>query len=529
MKKLFRSLIGLLGISIAASAAEAAEAPRLVVGIHIDQLNAAYLDWFRDGFTTNGFKKLLQDGLVYNQLTYPFNQPDGASATASLATGSNPITHGIIARQWYDRNSKMNVSAVFDPNYLGNYTQQTVSPKKLLSSSITDELEWATQRQSKTFSIASSAEISVLSAGQLADGAFWMDETTGKWCTSTYYKDFPWWLEHVNDNRNIADKIDKSSWEPLYPLDRYRFMPHRQNPNRFQYWFHRIGGNKIKAFTQSPLVNAEIVSLGIEALHNERLGKDEIPDYLILNLTASQMASIDNPTASMEVQDVYFRLDLEIARILENIDREVGQEHCLVYLIGTGQAHEPAEDAKSMRLTGGDFYPDRCTSLLNLYLMALYGNDRWVEAWSNQQIYLDHKRIEEKGIDFNDIHQKAAGFLAEFSGVQRVIPYKTILTAPADELSEKHRNGFQTNRSGDFYLEIQPGWNIRNNPDGRDYQVRHTAHRSPLVFFGWQVAAERISRPIESGDLSGTLSRIFRIRPPNGSNGISLPEFSNMQ
>ena len=41
-----------------------------------------------------------------------------------------------------------------------------------------------------------------------------------------------------------------------------------------------------------------------------------------------------------------------------------------------------------------EFYLNRCAALLNMYLMATYGEGKYVETHHNQQIYLNHKLLD---------------------------------------------------------------------------------------------------------------------------------------
>jgi hypothetical protein len=521
--KLLRSLLGIITVAVPGMHLEAAgTTPRLVVGINIDQLNTDYLEWFMDGFSEDGFKKIIQNGLVYRNMVYDYPRPDAASASASISCGNIPNIHGIISRNWFDRSKLKVVSSVSDPEYLGNYTSSTVSPKNLLCSTIGDELKNCTNGEAKVFSIGISAEDAILSAGHVANGVFWIDDETGKWCTSTYYNYMPWWLQNVNDSRDISQIIDQTKWEPLYPLSFYQYMPYQVSPTLFQYWLNKFGKDKFRMYKETPVVNTEVCNIGLQTIEKEKLGTDEIPDYIVFNLTASGNLDNSRVMSAVEIQDIYFRLDQEIQKIVELVERQAGLENALIYLTGTGEPRNPAvENPKSIY---GNFYPERCTSLLNLYLMAIYGNEKWVSAYQDQQIYLNKNLIEKKGINFDEISLKAAEFLGEFSGVQRVIRNKQLISGDYDILFNKYRNGQSFNRSGDIFLEIQPGWNIRNNNGEKDYQVRYEAYNTTLVFFGSKIKAQTVFRPISSSDIASTLSKVFRIRPPNASCGTVLQE-----
>jgi len=158
--------------------------------------------------------------------------------------------------------------------------------------------------------------------------------------------------------------------------------------------------------------------------------------------------------------------------------------------------------------------------------MAIYGNEKWVSGWYNQQIFLNRKLIEEKAINYDEISLKAAEFLTEFSGVQSVVRYKQFSLGEFNTSLNETANGVFPKHSGDLFLEIKGGWNIREDGTKRDHQVRSEAYSTPFLMYGAHVAAQRITIPVYAKDITCTLSKVFRIRPPNACKGHSLPELN---
>jgi len=521
MKKLLTSVLGLLSVTATGLPLQAEEhAPRLVIGIHIDQLDENYLEWFKNGFEEDGFRKVLQNGTHYTNMVYASSRPDNAAACASFSTGATPRQHGITATRWYDRNTGKWTSCILDPRFLGNYTQETVSPNNLQGSTLGDELKKASANEAKVFSIGIDAEEAILLGGHSANGVFWLDELSGKWCTSTYYNYLPGWLQSINDQEDMGLMVEQTSWTPLKPMDNYRFMPHQQSPVLFQHLYNKAGKNKFRQFKDSPMMNSEVLRIATQVLEKEQLGRDEVTDYLVVQLSAD--AKLENKQLSpIEIQDIYFRLDQEIAKLLKATDKAVGNENIRLYITGTGVPVLPAVDVPKEKAYTGDFYPDRCTSLLNLYLMAIYGNDQWVSAWDKQTIFLNRRRIEEKGINLEEISKKAAEFLAEFSGVNHVYPYTQLLFGTANSaLSES----ISTDRAADFYLDIQGGWNVRERMAENDYQIGSGAFSTPFIYYKPDQKGQTLETPVSAGDINASLSRIFRIRPPTSCQGAALPE-----
>ena len=168
--------------------------PKLVVTLTIDQLRTDYMEAFSSLYGEKGFKRLLREGKVFCQAEFPFCGTDRASAIAAIYTGTTPSMNGIIAEQWLDAGTLRPINCVEDPNFMGNYTDESTSPSQLLTSTIADELKIATRNKGLVYAIAPFRDAAILGAGHAGNGAFWLNNNTGKWCSTTYYNEFPWWL-----------------------------------------------------------------------------------------------------------------------------------------------------------------------------------------------------------------------------------------------------------------------------------------------------------------------------------------------
>ena len=67
-----------------------------------------------------------------------------------------------------------------------------------------------------------------------------------------------------------------------------------------------------------------------------QFGLKEVPDFLSVGYSASNYQYKDLQEYSTEVQDTYLRLDAEIARLLDLIDRNVGLNNVLIFVSSTG-------------------------------------------------------------------------------------------------------------------------------------------------------------------------------------------------
>ena len=488
--------------------------PKLVVTLTIDQLRTDYMEAFSSLYGEKGFKRLMREGKVFRQAEFPFCGTDRASAIATLYTGTTPSMNGIIAEYWLDSKTLRPKNCVDDPAFMGNYTDENSAPSQLLTSTITDELKIATRNAALVYAVAPFRDAAILSAGHAGNGAFWLNNKTGKWCGSTYYGEFPWWGSQFNDQQSPDFRIKEMEWNPLHPITSYTFLPEwRTSP--FKYKFEIEKENKFRRLIASPLVNDEINRLTEEILDKSTIGKDDITDLLALTYYAGNYNHRSTQECAMEMHDTYARLDRSIANLLDILERKVGLQNILFCITSTGYVDPEGADVGIYRIPGGEFHLNRCATLLNMYLMATYGEGQYVEGFYNQQIYLNHKLIENKQLNLAELQEKAAEFLVQFSGVDKVHSAYRLLLGPWSPQIERIRNGFHRKRSGDLLIEILPGWTIMQENSTDNRVVRAADIPAPFILFGRGIKAETIRIPVSADRIAPTLTNFMRIRAPN--------------
>ncbi len=216
MKGLLTSLITVLTFT-GLQAQSLPAAPKLVVGLTIDQLRTDYLEAFSSLYGEKGFKRLWKEGRVFHNAEYTFSGVDRASAIAAIYSGTTPSMNGIISKRWMDAATLRPVNSTDDTAFMGYYTDQTVAPTKLLTSTIADELKIATQGKGLVYAIAPNCDAAIFAAGHAGNGAFWLNPNTGKWSGTTYYGEFPWWASQYNDRQAVDFRIAGMTWEPVFP------------------------------------------------------------------------------------------------------------------------------------------------------------------------------------------------------------------------------------------------------------------------------------------------------------------------
>ena len=473
-------------------------APKLVVNIAIDQLRTDFIELFSPMFGNDGFKKLLSQGTVYTDASYPFAPIDRASAIATLNTGATPYYHGIVGAQWLDKSTLQKVGCVEDRKHPGIYTVDYTSPKNILTSTLGDELKMATNGSAIVYSIAPFKDAAILSAGHAADGAIWIDDSNGNWCSSTYYfKSAPKWFSAVNTLNKIqlpskGVKITDKTFS---------------------------GSHKYQNFKQSAYVNSCITDVALQCVSGNAMGTDNNTDLLSLTYYAGSAPTTTK--SQSELQETYHKLDKDLARLISNIESSVGKQNVLFVITSTGYFNEDFSTYDQYRIPTGTFYINRTANLLNIYLGAIFGQGRYVEGYFHNQIYLNHKLLEQRRISFNDVLSRCKEFLIESAGVRDVFTSERLTTSGNSGI-ERIRNGYNTNCCGDILIEVAPGWTIQNEDTQDTWQQRASLINFPIIIYGAQTKAGKVDTPVTVDRIAPTIAKSIRIRAPNACSASAL-------
>lgn len=442
--------------------------PRLVVSIAIEQLRTDYLEKYVPLYGTNGFNKLLKEGIVYTTGNFPFYPTDRASAITSISTGTSPCYNGIVGKEWFNRNTLNSTYCIENEQY------KCYVPSNIATSTIGDELKIATEGLSLVYGIAEKPEAAILAAGHAADGAYWIGKDN-LWQSSEYYsKKTSKWLDIHNKTSN--------------------------------------------SYISSP--NDRITEMALQCLKYNSMGKDDITDMLFITYDA-RTSYKDDKKKNHSTQTIYAQLDYTIGRLISNIENAIGNGNVLFVISGTGYRENDDTVYGKYKIPSGTFYINRTSNLLNMYLGAIYGREQYIEACFYNQIYFNVKLIDQKRISMSDILSRSQIFLMQNSGVQNVYTSESLLTAN-DARSEKIRNGFNIFNCGDLIIETAPGWELVNEENQQKYISNICFTPFPVIFYGTGKGPKRIEEPITTDRIAPTISKNIQIRAPNACSSFPL-------
>ena len=510
-------LVGLAGIQGVTLMAESR--PKLVVGIMVDQLRTDYIENLRGMLSQGGFRRLMDNGVYFKDIDYMVPGGDAASASAVLQTGAYPRQNGVAGEKVFDPQSKSLKSVFHDDTYIGNFTNETYSPSSLRVTTFTDEIAVANKGKSKIHSISPNAAQAIVLAGHAGTSAFWINDETGRWSSSTYYSRPPVYLQNQNYNSPLISRLDTMRWMPLRKGEPYPDISSQESNSGFRHSFSRSDKDVFSLYKSSPYVNSDITQAAIEYVTGLSLGKEgEKTDVLNLGYNLNVYPAFSNDDYKFELQDAYLRLDKDLERLFNTLDREVGKDNVLIYLFSTGYFTEPKTDTETYKLPGGIFSVKRAVSLLNAFLVAKYGNGAFVDQYANGHIYLSKNLLEEKNLDPVKVAEESRDFLVKMSGVADAYTLADISSLAVSHL-EAQRRAIDPKTAGDIILDFNPGWTVVD--DSRYPSVNQdnktTSYPGPGFIMGQGLSPQVIDETVEAVEIAPTLSRIMRIRSPNSA------------
>jgi len=512
--------------------------PKLVVGIVVDQMRYDYIFKYWNKYSDNGFRRLVKEGFNCANTQYDYVPTYTGPGHAAIYTGTTPAGNGIIANEWYDRNTKKEMYVVADSTVKaigGTDKSSPMSPKNLRSSTITDELKLHTNMRSKVVGVCIKDRGSVLPAGHLADAAYWYDGETGNWISSTYYmQKLPDWVVSFN-NKKLGDKYLEKKWETLYPIETYTEslpddqpykLPYKgEDKNRFPHDLPKIkAAIGYEALRKSPFGNSYTIDFATEILKQYSLGKGNATDFLAMSLSSTDYVGHQFGVHAIETEDTYLRLDIDLGKFLQTLDREVGKGNYVLFLSADhGGANTPKYLADKGFSTGY-FVPKTANDSLKAALKVKFGSDRLIEYWDDKQLYFNYAEMKSSNVNRKDLSEFCISFISKLNGIKLVVDL-----ADNDINTLWHgkelRAGYYPSRSGDLAIVLDAGW-YETNYSQQGGTTHGTGYRYdthvPLLWYGWKIPHGESVKKYSITDIAPTLASLLHIMEPDATVGVPI-------
>ena len=522
--------------------------PKLVVQIVVSQMHHDHIAQHWNRFGDGGFKLLVTNGISCTQVHYGHQHTQGCPGLATLTTGADPATHGIVANRWFSRTDKSDVHPTADTKAQtvgGSFGQGQHSARLLLTSTLADEL-WAHNPHSKVVGIAIEPSAAILATGHNATGVFWLDTERGRWVSSTsFVQSLPPWADTLNST-GLALIYAQRDWRTLKPIASYAMADTasarttaqlQRRTSKLQQVADGLirpgqkNPSNLSSLLETPFGNSFTIDMAIAAIEGEELGLDRHTDFLSIAFCPNRTIGAKHGPSSIEMEDTYLRLDNDLAHLLRFIDSQVGLRNTLVVLTSDHAIGRSLNELKELGLPNGNFNSLLASTLLNSYLSALYGKGQWVYYCHGLHIYLNHQLVADKKLELDLVRQQAASFMLEFGGVARSVPAQLLLhgDSPPDAPLAPFQRSYSCQRSGDVLLALNPGW---ASEEGQPQSMANTAlpqhTHVPLVLCGWKVRHAVLDQRIDMVQLAPTLATVLGLPRPNGALAMPIADIVKM-
>ncbi|UGA57515.1 alkaline phosphatase family protein [Vibrio sp. VB16] len=558
----YTKLSGMTLLLLCAFPASAAEGkPDLVLQITVDGLRADLIERYKHNFGEGGFRYLMDDGTYYTNANYQHGNTETIVGHVSLATGAPPSVHGMVGNVWYDRSEERLVYNVEDANYeiltsgAGvdksteiDPTQKTAlrdgrSPEPILSTTFGDELIISNSGQSKVFGVSVKDRGAISLAGH-SGKAFWFSKAQSEFVTSNYYYDeYPDWVTRWNE-KEIARQYSKKKWALSLPRDKYtleeyntdhkvelgsfrRTFPHPYGPSSYKYYSTTL--------TVSPAGDEITENFASTLLMQEKLGQGDVTDYLSVSFSSNDYVVHLYGPESLETEDNLIRLDKTLAKLLKTVDNQVGLKNTLIVLSADHGVPESSPAVNALGFQKARYF-NKDTLLsqgVEQRLKNEFGLSKdAIRLYAQPYIYLNHDVIAKKKLDLAKVQNAIAEEIAKVKGVAFAVSSSDIATnrVPNTHVMRLITNNYHPARSGDVYVVFAPRSYI-NDMDGLQIASTHGSPwrydtHVPVIFAGYDVDAQKVTRAITPYDIAPTLSNKLGITQPSGSIGEVLKEIT---
>jgi predicted AlkP superfamily pyrophosphatase or phosphodiesterase len=512
--------------------------PKLVVGIVVDQMRWDYLYRYYNMYGDGGFKRMLNEGFSCENTYINYLPSYTAVGHTCIFTGSVPSITGITGNDWTEQLTGARVYCTDDSTVqsvgVNVSPDGKMSPRNLLVTTITDELRIATQFKARVVGISLKDRAAILPAGHTANAAFWMDDETGNFISSTYYLSrLPEAVVKFNNEKNI-EKYLQRGWNTLYPINTYiaSDSDNKSFEGKFPGESAPVFPHDIKTayaknhgiFRSTPYGNSLTLEFAKTVLDAYQLGQGSVTDFLTINCASTDYVGHLFGPNSIEAEDVYLRLDQDLASFFSELDSKVGKGNWLVFLTADHGAANAVGYSQEKRIPADFFVSRDILANLTQLIQQKFGIANAIRSAENYQINFDLAKIATANADFDAIKKLAVDFLKKQPGVAFAVDMEKIQDAAIPEpIRTMIINGYNFKRSGQIQVVFQPAWL-------ESYARTGTTHGSwnpydthiPLIFLGWDIHPGATAHLIHMTDIAPTLATLLHIQPPNGNIGTPI-------
>jgi hypothetical protein len=542
-------LLFALLLSVSSSAQVFQGRPKLIVIVVIDQFRGDYLNRDHDKFKGRGFRLFTDEGAWFTDCYYDYGNTKTAPGHATIGTGAYSDGHGIESNEFWDatRSYDHKVSSVEDERYqLVDLPAASIpanapgapdnapkfligsSPRNLKATTLGDELRLATNGRARVFGISLKDRAAILPAGQSANAAYWIDNSSGHFTTSTYYMEhLPGWATAFNASDRPAEAARDAMVEGTTQF------------------FDLVG--------RMPAANRYELDFARALIQGEKLGQNGVTDLLVVSLSPNDIQGHQFGPDSDSEEQMILSLDKDLDGFNSWLDKTVGLQNVWMALTADhGIAPITTDAAKlgihSAALDTTVLY-DKLNAELNTHFSPGKQENYLLPGADLPYIVLDQRAFRKAGVDEKTAEDAVAGLLpaaveAQASQPEGALPLQHRLPPapqfvgaytrlqmeqgqlPPSEWGRllahsyaEHGNWSVMLVLGAYQMAGGPGASGTTHFSPWSYD-RHV----PLAFFGAPFAAGEYHERVAPVDLAATFASLAGVNQPSAAVGRILTE-----
>jgi predicted AlkP superfamily pyrophosphatase or phosphodiesterase len=525
------------------AALAAAERPKLVVVVSVDQMCQDYLIRFGDNFSEDGLiRRIEREGARYSQCHHRHSITTTAPGHAVQLTGAYANASGIVGNNWLDRSTGKDVYCVADESVqiIGLPAGKPMSPKNLQVETVGDVLRLASGGRSKVFGVAIKDRAAILMTGHNASAAYWLDDNL--WVTSSYYRqDLPGYLRLINEQQTI-ERFRGQTWSLLLAPEKYHNTGPDKNdwenpPKGFTSEFpHRLAAKGQLTRLEygehvlfSPFGNDHTLEAAREIVAHEGLGKDEFPDILCVNFSTNDYVGHAFGPNSLEVEDLTYRTDLQLGAFLRFLDEQVGAGNWTFALTADHGVAPVVEYAVQYRLPVKrnplgkmSEVKEKLEAMLRYRLGAPTSDPPLVQKVEDYHVYLQHdhpvftRSKEDKTDLFARAQEIVRDWLLDQPHVAAARTRSELAAGDNGKLNEMLRRAWHPRRSGDVLFCYDP-YCLPGTKGTTHGSPWHYDTHVPMLLLGSGIKPGHHSRPVAPACLASTLAELLNVDYPSAN------------
>lgn len=300
----------------------AANRPRLVLVITVDQLRPDYLDRWKAQLT-GGFSVLTTEGAVFSNAFQDHAVTETAPGHASILSGRWPAHTGILRN---DAGVGDSLAPLLETTGAG------ASPNRFRGTEFFDWLKVADPR-ARALSVSRKDRGAILPIGRAKESVFWY--ANGLFTTSRYYADsLPAWVKRFNALA-LPFKSAGTTWTLLLSDTAYKESDAEvyENGGKDYTFPHRLPPDSVRAaqaFTSVPLMDSVTLAFAVAGMDAMKLGKGDWTDVLAVSLSTTDAIGHAYGPDSREIHDQVLRLDRYLDWFLEQVFKRVGRDNVVI-------------------------------------------------------------------------------------------------------------------------------------------------------------------------------------------------------